>query len=252
MDELPPPRRDSTMPRPPKRARKTPDDDCADRISALPDAILCHILSFLDTKYAVATSVLSTRWKDLFISVPKIKLDDCLTWKTRNKKSVLNFKDPANQTLVRAAISRNVREVDIWVENPKYAGELPYELYTSSLLITGCLETKRGTRFRVLELVSLPNLKVLLLDSLILPSDDSIRRLFRGCKLLEDLSLCRCSFVRVDVLNISIPSLRKLSFNIGDSPVINFIFEHSIQRVKLVIDTPNLEFFEVKKLNSTS
>ncbi|PRQ21245.1 putative F-box domain-containing protein [Rosa chinensis] len=41
-----------------------------DRISDLPDAILCHILSFIPTKYAVRTVTLSTRWKKVWASVP--------------------------------------------------------------------------------------------------------------------------------------------------------------------------------------
>ncbi|KAM7461142.1 hypothetical protein LguiA_029263 [Lonicera macranthoides] len=51
-----------------------------DRISNLPDEILCHILSFLPTKYAVGTSILSTRWKNLFPFIPKLSLnfDDSL------------------------------------------------------------------------------------------------------------------------------------------------------------------------------
>ncbi|KAM7461113.1 hypothetical protein LguiA_029234 [Lonicera macranthoides] len=46
-----------------------------DRISDLPDEILCHILSFLPTKYAAGTSTLSTRWKHIFAFIPKLSLD---------------------------------------------------------------------------------------------------------------------------------------------------------------------------------
>lgn len=47
-----------------------------DRISALPDALVCHILSFLRTKYAVRTGILSTRWKDMWTCVPNIDFDN--------------------------------------------------------------------------------------------------------------------------------------------------------------------------------
>ncbi|GAU50207.1 hypothetical protein TSUD_376600 [Trifolium subterraneum] len=40
----------------------------------LPDCILLHILSFLDTKRAVRTCILSTRWKDLWKHVPTLTL----------------------------------------------------------------------------------------------------------------------------------------------------------------------------------
>lgn len=47
-----------------------------DRISALPDTILCHILSFLETMHAVRTIVLSTRWNNIWTSVPNLDFND--------------------------------------------------------------------------------------------------------------------------------------------------------------------------------
>ncbi|PRQ17700.1 putative F-box domain-containing protein [Rosa chinensis] len=47
-----------------------------DRISELPDAILCHILSFFSTREAVKTSILSHRWKNVWASVPNLDFDE--------------------------------------------------------------------------------------------------------------------------------------------------------------------------------
>ncbi|XP_027158501.1 F-box/LRR-repeat protein At4g14103-like [Coffea eugenioides] len=63
-----------------KVAKITPQHDAdhvdgVDRISALPDEILLHILSFLGSKKTGKTSVLSTRWRFLFASTPDIDLD---------------------------------------------------------------------------------------------------------------------------------------------------------------------------------
>ncbi|CAI9090585.1 OLC1v1025387C1 [Oldenlandia corymbosa var. corymbosa] len=46
-----------------------------DFISNLPDTVLCHILSFLPTKFAVGTSILSSKWKNLFPLIPNLNLE---------------------------------------------------------------------------------------------------------------------------------------------------------------------------------
>ncbi|PRQ30796.1 putative F-box domain, FBD domain, leucine-rich repeat domain, L domain-containing protein [Rosa chinensis] len=49
-----------------------------DRVSELPDAVLCHILSFLGPDYAkcaVRTSILSKRWKNMWACAPTVNLN---------------------------------------------------------------------------------------------------------------------------------------------------------------------------------
>ncbi|CAH9108711.1 unnamed protein product [Cuscuta epithymum] len=55
-----------------------------DRISRLPDDVLVHILSFLPTKHAVGTSILSHRWQYLFTQVTNLDFDESLMFHPRN------------------------------------------------------------------------------------------------------------------------------------------------------------------------
>ncbi|TQD90268.1 hypothetical protein C1H46_024185 [Malus baccata] len=47
-----------------------------DRISELPNSLLCHILSFLPILDAAQTTILSRRWENLWTPLPKLVFDD--------------------------------------------------------------------------------------------------------------------------------------------------------------------------------
>ena len=58
----------------PKRA-SAGGGSAPDRLSALPDELLHRVLSFLPSRQAVKTTVLSKRWIDLWRSMPAINLN---------------------------------------------------------------------------------------------------------------------------------------------------------------------------------
>jgi hypothetical protein len=51
---------------PPEKRPRHDNEENQDRLSDLPDCVLLHILSFFNSKHAVQTCVLSTRWKYLW------------------------------------------------------------------------------------------------------------------------------------------------------------------------------------------
>ncbi|GAU29482.1 hypothetical protein TSUD_65170 [Trifolium subterraneum] len=57
-----------------KRARHDNNEENEDRLSDLPECVLLHILSFLNSKHAVQTCVLSPKWKHLWKRIPSLIL----------------------------------------------------------------------------------------------------------------------------------------------------------------------------------
>ena len=106
-----------------------------DRISGLPDALLCDILSFLVTREAVKTSVLSQRWKNVWASVPNLDLDEFeyiqeyvhhtlpkpisykSDWFAKFVNRVLLSRCPGNihRFRLETSVMRNVSLIDAWV-----------------------------------------------------------------------------------------------------------------------------------------
>lgn len=58
--------------------RRAATQGAANRISALPNCVLSHILSLLPTKYTVVMSVLALRWKHAKTALQNPSFDDTL------------------------------------------------------------------------------------------------------------------------------------------------------------------------------
>jgi len=90
-----------------------------DIISTLPDAILCHILSFLETKHAVATSILSKRWKHLWHFVPTL----CFNTQVTDQKSNYDFNDFVYSVLVSRDATLPIKSSHLDVTYDKFLDE---------------------------------------------------------------------------------------------------------------------------------
>ncbi|MFQ6669875.1 hypothetical protein Gotur_034959 [Gossypium turneri] len=124
-----------------------------DRISNFSDHILCHILSFLPIKEAVRTSIISTKWRNLFASISIIEFDGDLLCRLtdRNIDSFKNFVDrllkfPDQNDgdhdfdvsgWICAALCRGVKEIDLRLYN---LGNVLPVLFTCHSLVNLTLE----------------------------------------------------------------------------------------------------------------
>ncbi len=143
-----------------KRCGRVRTGQHADRISALPNLLLCHILAYLPTKHAMATSIISRRWKHVWTSLNNLSFDDRLYSRHPTfpgiqgfvdfVQTVLRRNDPGNidrfslhwstpinlsylNHWLSSAVNRHVRELELDLgENNRI--QLPEMLYTSTTL----------------------------------------------------------------------------------------------------------------------
>ncbi|XP_045807809.1 FBD-associated F-box protein At5g56370-like [Trifolium pratense] len=86
---------------PPRRRNSRSSAPVVDKISTLPDDILRRILSFLTTKEAVSTIILSKRWTHLCHHVPNLRFTNI---KLNSVQSILRF----NQSVYSVLLSRQL------------------------------------------------------------------------------------------------------------------------------------------------
>ncbi|KAB2623567.1 F-box/LRR-repeat protein [Pyrus ussuriensis x Pyrus communis] len=176
-----------------------------DRISELPDAVLCHILSFIPTIYSVRTSILSTRWKSMWASEEYMSnyvgflmfVDRVLS--LRDSLDIQKFRlhcyccvEDFSRIVgwICTAIRHNVVELDLCVYTDNIVCptfELPQCVFMCKTLVvlkvkSNCITYASPTSG------CFPSLKFL--DVKVeYPEDDSMEKLFSCCSVLEDLSI---------------------------------------------------------------
>ncbi|KAK6269745.1 hypothetical protein POUND7_006850 [Theobroma cacao] len=195
-----------------------------DRISSLPDDVLVHILSFIPTKEAVRTSVLSTRWKNLWISLPNLTFEDPDPIEDIRASSLkvvdrsLHHRSACKRKL-SPILQKEVDEFDLspWPSavmrlliKPTYV-TLPDCLFTSESLIS--LVLRSHCTLKVPTPVRFPSLKVLKLSGVRFKDEQSCQELFSGCLVLEELVLEQCDWNNIDEIYIDIPTLTKFSLS---------------------------------------
>ncbi|OMO96558.1 hypothetical protein CCACVL1_04897 [Corchorus capsularis] len=183
-----------------------------DRLSDLPDCILLHILSFLpDIRFCVRTTLLSSRWNNLWASVPDLIFD---RGESRNASSfkkfvrnVLNKREnlPVNKftfkydekdksvinTIIKYAMSHNVQHFSIITKSASLTYLSPFFNISVSLKT---LELRYFDNMYLLENFTLPSLTSLSLRWCTFGDGEPISiDPFVGLFNLKSLQLAACS-----------------------------------------------------------
>lgn len=131
-----------------------------DRVSDLPDPILCHILSFLPTEFAARTSILSKRWKPIWLSVPTIDLMETFSppallpiMQSRDTKSPIllarlrcaDYEEEDFTQFILSTTQRGVQTLDL--------NMVPIAIESHSNILTNILNCKTLTVLKLSNLV---------------------------------------------------------------------------------------------------
>ncbi|XP_058202586.1 FBD-associated F-box protein At3g49020-like [Rhododendron vialii] len=185
-------------------------NEAEDRISNLPEDIMVCTLSLLPTNYAVATSILSTKWKRMWTSITDLDIE-FLDSKGRGSRCEKSFVKFVHHVLLSLDGS-NLDGFRVSCEgvSPCFKASHVKSWVTTRQQFHVVLKLGYCFFLPVPSLVRLQNLKTLLLHSAVFRDGDSAYRLISSCPVLEDLSLIKCRGRDFRLLKISAPLLKRL------------------------------------------
>ncbi|KAK0583881.1 hypothetical protein LWI29_004430 [Acer saccharum] len=245
-----------------------------DIISKLPDDILIHILSLLETKDAVKTCILSTRWRNLWTLIYNLSFNDFETNDFVNfvdkvlsccqSKDIHNFpldcSDIEDSDLSRVsswicfAVDHGVRNLTIKVDIVEawhgWPFDMPQSILTCKTLVKLRLESLHNDFFLdIPDFKCFPSLKILHI-SIAFPDASLMQKLFSSCPVLEDLSI-HASYLYLGYLlmfDICVPTLKRLNIRHD----VDFSDFEGISEHKYVITARNLEYLCIQDGSLTS
>ncbi|XP_071702948.1 F-box/LRR-repeat protein At3g26922-like [Rutidosis leptorrhynchoides] len=259
-----------------------------DRLSSLSDDLIIKILSYNKTKQAIKTSILSSRWKNIWKSIPHLDLstddvtsltstDDVTSLTTLDEfnrvlsshnneielKSVKlsvrgEFRQEFVKTVIKYAFSHNVQKMTIICLDEK-RNEIPLSLFISQslkdLTLIGCARYW-SQLYKNKSSWDLPALTTLHLENVVEShgNRDEYGGLFSKCPNLKNLTLSNCTINDYNLSSIRYSELSNLTVDKGLYSVANVVAPYLKNltivncRCDLLIYAPELSSLMYKNL----
>ncbi|EOA24024.1 hypothetical protein CARUB_v10017239mg, partial [Capsella rubella] len=228
-----------------------------DRVSSLPDDLILNVMSFLTTKEAASTSILSKRWRYLFAYVRALDIDNSVFLHPEENKrerkgirqSFMDFVDrvlalqgdsPIDKFSLRCETGVDSDRVHQWICNVLQRGVLDINLsidlgeigylLVQTFISTNLVELKIASGCHINFQpghISLPVLKTLTLVEPVFSDSGQLQRLLSACPVLEALDLASVHW-----------SYRNETLSSATLKTLTIVSAKSLEA--LSFDTPNL------------